>query len=1032
MTPAGCPDRETLAALAVGRLSGEDLAAVAAHLDGCPACLALAQAATADTDPIVAALCRPDPANPYAREAGCDRADAQLREPAELGTASDLLTVMTPGLLPPPDAPAGPAAGVMRYRSVRLHARGGLGEVHVALDEELSRQVALKRIQRPRASDPESLRRFLQEAEITARLEHPGVVPVYGLVLDDSGQPCYAMRFIQGETLQEALGRIHAGDRAGRDPGERRLTMRDLLGRFVAVCNTVAYAHSRGVLHRDLKPANIMLGPYGETLVVDWGLAKPIGGGAAAPAAGAEAVAGSVGDHTRTGQALGTPAFMSPEQARGDLGALGPRSDVYSLGATLYCLLTGKPPFDRQAVDVLRKVERGEFPAPRRLDPSIDAALEAVCLKAMATEPADRYDSARALAEDVERGLADEPVAARREPPAERARRWARRHRTVVVGAAALVLTGVLALAVGLLAVGRQQRLTARERDEKELARRKIRATLDAVASEAIDTLLAQQPRLTDRHKAFLRLALDSYTEFARDPGADLATRAEVADAHYRMARIRDLLGQSDEAERALDVAIALYETLVRERPGDLAPALRLASCRLAAGVRLASGRHDDMARAQYMQAVDLLRRMQEAHPDRSDCRFQLAVALGDLSNMQADARDNDAALATLGDSLDLLAGLAAEFPGDGRYRAELASERYNLGILLEELYRTAEAETQYRQAVEIQERLVRERSDEPKLRLHLSSSLINLANVISGDLPRRQEAESLLDRGRALQEQLVREYAAVPLYRLRLGRTIGSLALLMQEQGRPHEAEAQHRRSIEIREGLVRDFPGQREYRRDLGSGRYQLALLYFRSGRVKEAEAEFRRALHVQDPLVQEMGGSPDFAIQMTRTLAMLGTCAKANNALGEAEGFLRRCLALQEDLARRFPSELQLRAELGDSYTGLGDVQTERGSPANALAWHDKAIGHLRAMLDERPDYAVPREILAAALFARGRAFAGLGRPDLAMDALRRAVAAGFRDFGRMQADRRFDPLRARDDFRMLALDVAFPAEPFARTP
>src|SRR5262249_24711689 len=151
MAPAGCPDRETLAALAVGRLSGEALAAVAAHLDGCPACLAVAQAATMNTDPLVAALCRPDPPNPYAREAGWDRAEARLRAPTEFGAASDRPTVMASGPRPLPGAPAGLAAGVMRYQSVRLHARGGLGEVHVALDEVLSRQVALKFIQKSRA-----------------------------------------------------------------------------------------------------------------------------------------------------------------------------------------------------------------------------------------------------------------------------------------------------------------------------------------------------------------------------------------------------------------------------------------------------------------------------------------------------------------------------------------------------------------------------------------------------------------------------------------------------------------------------------------------------------------------------------------------------------------------------------------------------------------------------------------------------------------------------------------------------------------
>src|SRR5262249_3738286 len=192
-------------------------------------------------------------------------------------------------------------------------------EVHVARDEELSRQVALKRIQRPCAGDPESRLRFLQEAEITAQLEHPGVVPVYGLVQGDSGQPCYAMRFIQGETLESALTRFDRADTPQRDPGERRLALRDLLGRFVAACNTIAYAHSKGVLHRDLKPANIMLGAFGETLVVDWGLAKRGGSDAAEPA-GASVAAGR-DHHTQTGQALGTPSYMSPEQAAGQANA---------------------------------------------------------------------------------------------------------------------------------------------------------------------------------------------------------------------------------------------------------------------------------------------------------------------------------------------------------------------------------------------------------------------------------------------------------------------------------------------------------------------------------------------------------------------------------------------------------------------------------------------------------------------------------------------------------------------------------------
>jgi tetratricopeptide (TPR) repeat protein len=346
------------------------------------------------------------------------------------------------------DDPVALAASGVRYSDLRFHARGGLGQVFKAHDSELNRPLAVKGILAERAAHPDARRRFQQEAEITARLEHPGVVPVYGLVHGADGRPYYAMRFIQGESLLQAITQFHRADNPSRDPGERSLALRQLLARFVAVCNTMAYAHSRGIIHRDLKPDNVMLGRYGETLVVDWGLAKPVGRTEADRRGGEETLLPSDSgnsDQTISGRALGTPAYMSPEQAAGRWDVVGPTSDLYSLGATLYCLLTGQTPFQGQgAAEVLQKVQRGLFARPREVKPQVPPALEAVCLKAMASEPEQRYLTAQELAADIEAWLADEPVRARPEPWTERTQRWLKRRRALVVaGTVALVAASI-------------------------------------------------------------------------------------------------------------------------------------------------------------------------------------------------------------------------------------------------------------------------------------------------------------------------------------------------------------------------------------------------------------------------------------------------------------------------------------------------------------------------------------------------------------------------------------------------------------
>jgi WD40 repeat protein len=381
--------------------------------------------------------------------------------------------------------------GNSRYRIIKPHAKGGLGEVFIARDEEIDRDVALKEIQARYGDDPDSRARFLKEAEITGKLEHPGIVPVYGLGTYPDGRPYYAMRFIQGDSLGDALERFHDPARKWKDDNQRRLEFRGLLQRFIDVCNAIDYAHSKGVLHRDLKPGNVMLGQYGETLVVDWGLAKRIEDKTPERMSSMGPVKPLMEDSglTQYGQVLGTPAFMSPEQAAGKLDEMGPATDVYGLGATLYTLLTGEPPFTAGDLESLMATVRKGLPIaryPRKLNRRIPAPLESICVAAMAVKPADRYPTAKRLSQDVENWLADSKVSVHHEGKLERYSRFTRRHRAAV-RAVMIVITAITAMGAWMYVDLSQQRFRQSRLDDLQAAKVGFGQTIAALRADRAD-----------------------------------------------------------------------------------------------------------------------------------------------------------------------------------------------------------------------------------------------------------------------------------------------------------------------------------------------------------------------------------------------------------------------------------------------------------------------------------------------------------------------------------------------------------------
>lgn len=465
------------------------------------------------------------------------------------------------------DFVGGPPEAGQRFEILRLHDQGGLGSVFLARDLELNRNVALKMLKDEISQDAQSRARFLMEAEITGNLEHPGIVPVHARGLGRDGLPYYAMRFVKGENLKDALDRFHKTRNDGGDSSARELEFQGFLRRFLTICETVSYAHSRGVLHRDLKPRNVLLGPFGETLVVDWGLAKPMGRPEQTPPSGETLRPASSSDvqPTYAGMRLGTPAYMSPEQARGDLHRLDFRTDVYGLGATLYYILAGRAPFkDADGAAIVARVELGDFAPPLRINPSLPKALEAVCLKAMALKPEDRYPTSRALADDVERYLADQPPLAYREPLSERAGRWLRRRKKFVAAAAAL-----LVVAGGALAW--HDRGLAREKAHTEVALAQLGVQLNMTRDALRELLMlaaggiASYPNSGPLRRELGQIVLDKYGQLVKTYPENLDLKFEIAQVHYLRGGLDRLSELPDDSLDSYEQVLGLLEPLVHD-----------------------------------------------------------------------------------------------------------------------------------------------------------------------------------------------------------------------------------------------------------------------------------------------------------------------------------------------------------------------------------------------------------------------------------------------------------------------------------
>jgi serine/threonine-protein kinase len=806
-----------------------------------------------------------------------------------------------------------------RFRVLRPHARGGLGAVFVALDLELHREVALKQILDRHADDPVSRSRFLLEAEITGGLEHPGIVPVYGLGTYDGGRPFYAMRFIKGDSLKEAIDRFHGNTALKADPGLRSLELRKLLRRFTDVCNAIDYAHSRGVLHRDIKPANIIVGKHGETLVVDWGLAKATG--KAEP--GTEELtlvpfSASGSAETLPGSALGTPAYMSPEQARGDLEHLGPRSDVYALGATLYYLLTGRPALEGDDVgDLMRRAQRGEFPTPRHHDATIDRALEAVCLKAMAREPDNRYGSCRALAEDIERWLADEPVSAWPEPFSRRAQRWARRNRTAVWAAAAAVLVPLAGTATVLGVQTRANRdlqaANTQTRQERDLARQNFelarRAVDDCLTRVGQNALLKEQG-FHDLRQELLESALRYYQDFLRQRSDEPGLRAETALAHERLGNILDELDRYADALAEFDQALALIEPLAGRRPTD--PAIATAQIRLEADrlqVLLASGQY-----VEALTAFDRTSKLGEAqlaaHGRTEELTFIMARTFTTAAGLLRVTQKAEDGVRVSRKAHEFAEQAVGGHPGDLAAARTYLEASWQTAELLWVTGRLDEARQVCLRSIPFGESLLRDHPRDFEIRRLLAALNLDLS-AFEHLRGRLFECLKLNRKAADIAGALAREYPMSIRARLMWGATLADLSCQESQVDLHAEAEQSARTSIEVYEGVSREVPSNSYFRHRTALSRGFLGRAQFRAGKHVEALPTIQNA-------VTTLETSEDPLLKYATACLLALTSAITDPGEGPAGADRRR-----RD-ADRAISTLRRAIELG--WAGVSDMKTE----------------------------------------------------------------------------------------------------------
>ena len=747
---------------------------------------------------------------------------------------------------------------------------GGMGVVFKARQAKLDRDVAVKFLHDAHRAGTEQRERFLQEARAIARLRHPHLVQVYefgeaSAAGGSTSQPYLVLEYVSGGSLADLL-------RGSPQPPKEAARLVETLA------DAIHYAHQHGIIHRDLKPANVLLAGNGELagggrdLSGDtWNLRLPIPQsvlpfpkisdfGLAKFSTGASL--------TQTGDVLGTPSYMAPEQTMGKSGEITAAVDVYGLGAILYETLTGRPPFKAEtAIATLAQVRQDDPVSPRRLQPTVPRDLETICLKCLQKEPSHRYATAEELAKDLRRFRSGEPIQARPVGKGERVVRWCRRK----PGVAGLLAALVLVFLAGGAGVMWQWQSARRERDSAHQEQERAEHHLQMVCAR-VDQLnelgsdLLRQPGQYHTGKAVLEKALGFYQDMLPEDLNDPRVREKAAQLFGQVAVIHRTLGQSDKALEAYGDRARLLTSLLEDKLGDKDLCIQLADTYRWQGNVLRDKGESHKARKAYDKAAALHEGLVREYPDVALYQMALANTLLNIATLPTLEHQAKEVETLCGRMLELYRSAVNSEPNNKQFKMELALGLERRGIIFLSMGRASQAEDAVREALAIHQGLLEGGHLQGAIERPLARTFANLGRVLAA-AGKSEEAEKSYREAVNLLDRSVEAFPESALRRADLAQTLGALADLLNDTGRRQELEPIRRNVIRKYETLKAEFPENLQYRRSLAQSYLDLVIVLWELDQPAAASEPFRKALELesQDPALNNelawfLATSPD----------------------------------------------------------------------------------------------------------------------------------------------------------------------------